>query len=59
MPAATAATAILIAIASNNVLKAGYAVAFAGWRASLNAAAVLVALGLAGIVAAIVFRGAF
>lgn len=59
MPAPIAATAILIAIASNNVLKAGYAVAFAGWRASINAAAVLVALGLAGIVVAIVFRGAF
>ncbi len=54
MPAPIAATAILIAIASNNVLKAGYAVAFAGWRASINAAAVLVALGLAGIVVAIV-----
>jgi uncharacterized membrane protein (DUF4010 family) len=52
MPAMTAATAILIAIASNNVLKAVYAVAFAGWRASLNAAVVLVALGFAGIAAA-------
>ncbi|HWE75832.1 MAG TPA: DUF4010 domain-containing protein [Stellaceae bacterium] len=49
-----AATAILIAIASNNVLKASYAVAFAGWRASISAASVLVALGLAGV-AAIVF----
>jgi uncharacterized membrane protein (DUF4010 family) len=52
MPAMTAATAILIAIASNNVLKAVYAVAFAGWRASINAAVVLVALGFAGIAAA-------
>jgi uncharacterized membrane protein (DUF4010 family) len=52
MPAMTAATAILIAIASNNVLKAVYAVAFAGWRASVNAAVVLVALGFAGIAAA-------
>jgi uncharacterized membrane protein (DUF4010 family) len=52
MPAATAATAVLIAIASNNVLKAVYAVAFAGWRASVSAAAVLVALGFAGVVAA-------
>ena len=58
MPVPIAATAILIAIASNNVLKASYAVAFAGWRASLHAAAVLVALGLAGIVAAVVFGGA-
>jgi len=32
-------------------------VAFAGWRASIRAAAVLVALALAGIVAAIVFSG--
>jgi hypothetical protein len=54
MPASAAATAILIAIASNNVLKASYAVAFAGWRASISAAAVLVALGFAGV-AAIVF----
>lgn len=59
MPAATAAAAVLIAIASNNVLKACYAVAFAGWRASINAAAVLVALGLAGIAAAIMWGGAF
>lgn len=57
MPVPTAAIAILIAVASNNVLKAGFAVAFAGWRASINAAAVLVALGLAGIAAAVVFRG--
>jgi uncharacterized membrane protein (DUF4010 family) len=55
MPVPTAALAILIAVASNNVLKAGFAIAFAGWRASINAAAVLVALGLAGIVGAIVF----
>ena len=55
LPVPTAALAILIAVASNNVLKAGFAIAFAGWRASVNAAAVLVALGLAGIVAAVVF----
>jgi uncharacterized membrane protein (DUF4010 family) len=53
MPAATAAIAVLIAIASNNVLKAAYAIAFAGWRASLNAVAVLVALGALGIGAAL------
>jgi uncharacterized membrane protein (DUF4010 family) len=58
MPVPTAATAILIAVASNNILKASYAVAFAGWRASINAAAVLVALALAGVVAAIVFSNA-
>lgn len=49
LPVATAATAVLIAIASNNVLKAGYAVVFAGWRASLNAVVVLIALAFAGI----------
>jgi uncharacterized membrane protein (DUF4010 family) len=51
MPVPIATTAILIAIASNNVLKASYAVAFAGWRASIRAATVLVVLGLAGIAA--------
>jgi uncharacterized membrane protein (DUF4010 family) len=55
MPVPVAATAILIAIASNNVLKASYAVIFAGWRASLNAAALLVALALAGIAAIALF----
>ncbi|HEX3971694.1 MAG TPA: DUF4010 domain-containing protein [Stellaceae bacterium] len=55
MPSPVAVTAILIAIASNNVLKASYAVAFAGWRASISAAAVLVALGLAGIAAIAIF----
>jgi uncharacterized membrane protein (DUF4010 family) len=54
MPAPTAAIAILIAIASNNVLKASYAVAFAGWRASISAASVLVALALAGIAAIVI-----
>ncbi len=52
MPVPTAAMAILIAVASNNVLKAGYAIVFAGWRASIKAAAVLVGLGIAGIAAA-------
>ncbi|HVA15149.1 MAG TPA: DUF4010 domain-containing protein [Stellaceae bacterium] len=55
MPVAGASTAILIAIASNNVLKAAYTVIFAGWRVSLNAVAVLVALGLAGIAVAVFF----
>ena len=49
MPVATASTAILIAIASKNVQKAVYAVIFAGWRTSLNAAAALVLLALLGI----------
>jgi uncharacterized membrane protein (DUF4010 family) len=52
MPLAAATTAILIAIASNNVLKAAYAIAFAGWRNSSRAAAVLVALAVIGIGAA-------
>jgi uncharacterized membrane protein (DUF4010 family) len=52
MPIDTATVAILIAISSNNVLKAAYAVGFAGWRASLPAALTLSALAAAGIVAA-------
>ena len=55
MPVTAAATAILIAVGSNNVLKASYAVVFAGWRAAVNAAALLVALALAGIVAVMLF----
>lgn len=54
MPVPAAATAILIAVASNNILKASYAIAFAGWRVTINAAAVLVALAAAGVVAAVV-----
>lgn len=44
------AAAILIAISSNNLLKASYTIAFAGWRRSLptvGALAVLSALGVA------------
>jgi uncharacterized membrane protein (DUF4010 family) len=55
MPVPTAATAILIAVASNNILKASYAVVFAGWRASIKAATLLVALALAGIAASALF----
>jgi uncharacterized membrane protein (DUF4010 family) len=46
---AGAATAVLIAAASNNLLKAGYAAAFAGVRASLPAAGALVFLALCGL----------
>ena len=53
MPVATASTAVLIAIGSNNVLKAAYAVVFAGWRASISAVAVLIALAAAGVAAAL------
>jgi uncharacterized membrane protein (DUF4010 family) len=49
MPLATASAAILIAAASNNVLKAVYTISFAGWRASLPAAGSLVALAAAGV----------
>jgi uncharacterized membrane protein (DUF4010 family) len=49
MPVNTATVAILIAISSNNVLKAAYTAGFAGWRASLPAAATLVALAAAGL----------
>jgi uncharacterized membrane protein (DUF4010 family) len=52
MPVNTATVAILIAISSNNVLKAAYTAGFAGWRASLPAAATLVALAAAGLGAA-------
>jgi uncharacterized membrane protein (DUF4010 family) len=44
-----AAAAVLIATASNNLLKAGYAASFAGLRASLPAAGALVALALGGV----------
>jgi len=44
-----AATAVLIATASNNLLKAGYTGAFAGFRAALPATAALVALALGAI----------
>jgi uncharacterized membrane protein (DUF4010 family) len=46
---AGAAAAVLIASASNNLLKAGYAAAFAGLRASLPAAGALVFLALCGL----------
>ena len=52
MPANAATVAILIAIASNNALKAAYTVGFAGWRASVPAALTLGALALAGLGAA-------
>lgn len=47
-----AAVAILIAASSNNVLKAVYALTFAGWRRSLVVAGALVLLGVGGAVAA-------
>jgi len=52
MPEASATVAILIAISSNNILKAAYTIGFAGWRASLAAATTLIALAAAGLGAA-------
>jgi uncharacterized membrane protein (DUF4010 family) len=49
LPLAAAGAAVLIATASNNLLKAGYAAAFAGLRASLPATGALVALALGGL----------
>jgi uncharacterized membrane protein (DUF4010 family) len=49
LPIAGAAGAVLIASASNNLLKAGYAAAFAGVRASLPGAGALVFLALCGL----------
>ena len=49
LPLSAAAAAVLIATASNNLLKAGYAVAFAGLRASLPAAGALLVLAAAAV----------
>ena len=43
------AAAILIAASSNNVLKAFYAVSFAGGRATATSAAALIVLAIAGV----------
>jgi uncharacterized membrane protein (DUF4010 family) len=51
IPVAAATIAILIAISSNNILKAVYTAIFAGWRASWPAIGALAALAIAGIVA--------
>jgi uncharacterized membrane protein (DUF4010 family) len=51
------AGAVLVAASSNNVLKAAYAVAFAGWRSSFPSACTLAALAGAGIVAAWTLAG--
>src|SRR6185437_9552768 len=50
---AAAGAAVLIATASNNLLKAGYAATFAGLRRSLPAVGALVALALGGILIAL------
>ncbi|MGH6976386.1 MAG: MgtC/SapB family protein [Stellaceae bacterium] len=47
-------SAVLIAMSSNNVLKAACAAVFAGWRASLPAAVALLVLAAGGIGAALI-----
>ncbi|MGH6973898.1 MAG: DUF4010 domain-containing protein [Stellaceae bacterium] len=47
-------SAVLIAMSSNNVLKAVYATIFAGWRASLPAAMALLILAAGGVGAALI-----
>jgi uncharacterized membrane protein (DUF4010 family) len=56
MPNGLLAAAVLIAAASNNVAKAGYAIAFGG-RAARRPAALLLLLALAGIGAAALYIG--
>src|SRR5260221_668744 len=48
--------AVIIATSSNNLLKAAYCVAFAGWRATYAPALALVALSVAGGLAAMLVR---
>lgn len=55
VPVATAAAAILIAASSNNLLKAGYATAFAGMRA-LGAGVALVLLAAVGVALAFALK---
>lgn len=49
VPNVALAAAILIAASSNNVLKAFYAISFAGGRATAPSAAALVLLAIAGV----------
>jgi uncharacterized membrane protein (DUF4010 family) len=49
------ATAILIAVASNNMLNACYALLFGGVRACLRPALVLFSLGVAALVASLLY----
>jgi uncharacterized membrane protein (DUF4010 family) len=58
MPLRALATAILIAVASNNIVNACYALLFGGVRACLRPALVLFGLGLAGLVAALLYQQA-
>ena len=56
MPLRSLATAILIAVASNNIVNACYALLFGGLRACLRPALVLVGLGIAGLIAAMLYQ---
>jgi uncharacterized membrane protein (DUF4010 family) len=56
LPANVAVMAILIAASSNNLLKAAYAVAFGGWRTSLQPVAALILLAAAGLALALFMR---
>jgi uncharacterized membrane protein (DUF4010 family) len=49
-------TAILIAVASNNVLNACYALAFGGVKACLRPATVLTGLGVMGLIIALLYQ---
>jgi uncharacterized membrane protein (DUF4010 family) len=55
LPQPALATAILIAVASNNVLNAAYALLFGGLRACLRPALVLFGLGAAGLAIALLY----
>jgi uncharacterized membrane protein (DUF4010 family) len=55
MPLRGLATAILIAVASNNMLNALYALLFGGVRACLRPALVLIGLGVAGLGIALLY----
>jgi uncharacterized membrane protein (DUF4010 family) len=53
LPRSASAAAILIAASSNNLLKAGYAMAFAGWQKAVSCSVALVLLAVAGIAIAL------
>jgi uncharacterized membrane protein (DUF4010 family) len=57
LPVSAMATAILIAMSSNNLMKAVYTILFAGWRKSIGATAGLVALGAVGGLWAVLMTG--
>lgn len=57
LPIPALGAAILIASSSNNLMKAGYAIAFAGWRRILPGAVTLALLAGAGVIGAVVGFG--